>query len=198
MPPRSRVSDKRGRILRAAVRVFAEKGYYRARVSDVAREAGVADGTIYIYFASKEELLRGLFEENMTRIISELRGVVEAAEGVEEKLRGMFRTYAALVEDDPELAEVLTVELRESGKFMDEFAAPLFGELLRILVDIVEHGQQQGELRPDFSSRTIARALFGAVDELALAWVMSKRKWSLEMAGQELLDVLLGGMRSIA
>lgn len=194
MAQRTRNSDKRERILQAAVKVFAAKGFYRARVSDVAREAGVADGTIYIYFASKEDLLRGLFEENMTRIIGTLREAVAAAETASDALRRAIETYVGLVEANPELAEVLTVELRESGKFMDEFAAPLFGEFLRVLVGVVEAGQSRGELRAGFSPRTIARAVFGALDELALAWVMSTSKWDLEKAGQELLDVFLGGM----
>ncbi len=192
---RTRSSDKRERIIEAAVKVFAAKGFYCARVSDVAREAGVADGTIYLYFASKEDLLRGLFEEKMTRIIGELQDVVAAAPNASERLGCLFATYVAFVQRDPELAEVLTVELRESGKFMDEFAAPLFGEFLRILVDIVLDGQKDGEFRADFSSRTLARAMFGALDELALSWVMSKRKWNLEQSGNELLDVFLRGMR---
>lgn len=194
MAQRTRSSDKRERIITAAVKVFAAKGFYCARVSDVAREAGVADGTIYLYFASKEDLLRGLFEENMTRIITELREVVAGGTSAGDRLSRMFSAYVAFVRRDPELAEVLTVELRESGKFMDEFAAPLFGEFLRILVDILQDGQKSGELRRHFSARTLARAMFGALDELALSWVMSKSKWNLEQSGMELLDVFLGGM----
>ncbi len=188
-------SDKRERILAAAVKVFAEKGFYCARVSDVARQAGVADGTIYLYFASKEDLLRGLFEENMQAIIERLRALMEDVDTASQKLARLFEGYAQFTRDEPELAEVLTVELRESGKFMNEFAAPLFGEFLRLIVEVIEDGQRAGELRQDFSSRNIARAIFGALDELSLAWVMSKRKWDLTKSGREVLDVFLGGMR---
>jgi TetR/AcrR family fatty acid metabolism transcriptional regulator len=188
-------SDKRERILLAAVKVFAAKGFYCARVSDVARAAGVADGTIYLYFSSKEELLRGLFEENLTRIIGQLQSLVVEGISAEEKLERLFEGYTQFTENEPELAEVLTVELRESGKFMNEFAAPLFGEFLRIVVDVLDAGQSAGEFRKDFSTRTIARAMFGALDELALSWVMSKRKWNLHQSGREVVDVFLRGMR---
>ena len=196
MPKGTRTSDKRERILAAAVKVFAEKGFYCARVSDVAREAGVADGTIYLYFASKEELLRGLFEENMRRIIDRVRAVVAAQASAVEQVTALVESYVAFAESEPQLAEVLTVELRESGKFMNEFAAPLFGEFLKVLEEIVEEGQRRGDWKRSVSSRTVARALFGALDELALAWVMSKRKWNLKRSGRDVLDIFLGGLSS--
>ena len=188
-------SDKRERIISAAVKVFADKGFYCARVSDVARAAGVADGTIYLYFESKEDLLRGLFEENMSRILNLLSTLMARKTSAPDKLAALFDGYVQFTQDEPELAEVLTVELRESGKFMNEFAAPKFGEFLRIIGDVIEMGQQTGDLRPDFSARNIARALFGALDELALSWVMSTRKWDLNKSGREVLDVFLRGMR---
>ena len=196
MGQRARSKDKRERILNAAVKVFAAKGFYCARVSEVAREAGIADGTIYLYFKSKEEILRGLFEENMRRLIHGLRDVVDDASTPTEKFTRLFDAYTDFVINEPQLTEVLTVELRESGKFMNEFAAPLFGDFLRVLIEIIEAGQQSGAFGTDFSPRTVARAMFGALDELALAWVMSTRKWDLKLSGQEVVGVFLRGMRA--
>ncbi len=193
---RPRTGDKRERILAAAVKVFAEKGFYCARVSDVAREAGVADGTIYLYFASKEELLRGLFEEHMRRIIDEVRGLVAEGGTPADKLSRVFSAYVRFAEENPDLAEVLTVELRESGKFMNEFAGPRFGDFLRVIEEIVLEGQEQGRFQRHLSARTVTRAMFGALDEICLAWVMSKRKWNLKRSGKELLEVFLGGLLS--
>lgn len=194
MAERPRTSDKRERIIRAAVKVFAQKGFYCARVSDVAKEAGVADGTIYLYFSSKEELLRGLFEENMHRIIGQIQALVATETEPSRRLERLVEAYVNFVIEEPELAEVLTVELRESGKFMNEFAAELFGDFLRIIVDLISAGQRGGTFREDMSARTVARALFGALDELSLSWVMSKSKWDLHRSGREVLDVFLGGM----
>ena len=196
MPVRSRSTDKRERILAAAVKVFAAKGFYCARVSDVAREAGVADGTIYLYFESKEDLLRGLYEENMGKINEGVREIVDGDGPVLQKVSQFFEAWAQFALDDPELAEVLTVEIRESGKYMNEFAAPLFGEFLRNLVSLIDEGQAGGEFRTDVSPKTVARAMFGAMDELALAWVMSKRKWNLMGAGSEVLKIFLLGLRN--
>ena len=195
MPVRSRSTDKRERILAAAVKVFAAKGFYCARVSDVAREAGVADGTIYLYFESKEDLLRGLYEENMTKINEGVKEIVDGDEHVVLKVSKFFEAWANFALDDPELAEVLTVEIRESGKYMNEFAAPLFGEFLRGLVSLINEGQSRGEFRSDVTPKTVARAMFGAMDELALAWVMSKRKWDLMRAGSEVLNIFLLGLK---
>ncbi len=192
---RSRTSDKRNRILRAAVKVFAAKGFYVARVSDVAREAGVADGTIYLYFASKGDLLRGLFEENMERLIEQVRGVSAKHDSAASRLSQIWSDYVVFVQSEPELAEVLTVELRESGKFMNEFAADLFGAFLRLIVEVIADGQSRGELRRDVSARTVARLMFGAFDELSLSWVMSKNKWDLERSGKEALTIFLDGLR---
>ena len=200
-PPRcdlvqsSKSSDKRNRILQAAVKVFAAKGFYVARVSDVAREAGVADGTIYLYFASKGELLRGLFEENMGRIIERLRSVAADTDSASKRLERIWSDYVVFVQTEPELAEVLTVELRESGKFMNEFAADLFGTFLRLIVDVIAEGQAQGEIRSDVSARTVARLMFGAFDELSLSWVMSKNKWDLDRSGREALMIFLAGLQ---
>jgi TetR/AcrR family fatty acid metabolism transcriptional regulator len=196
MPNRSRSTDKRERIINAAVKVFAAKGFYCARVSDVAKEAGVADGTIYLYFDSKEDLLRGLYEENMAKINEGVRGIVLSDGPVFSRIALFFEAYAQFALDDPALAEVLTVEIRESGKFMNEFAAPMFGEFLRSLMTLIVEGQESGDFRADLTPRTVARAMFGAMDELALAWVMSKRKWDLKRAGAEIMSVFLSGIQN--
>src|SRR2546430_7033936 len=113
---------KRSRILDAAVRVFAEKGFYGARVAEIAREAGVADGTIYLYFKSKDDLLISLFEDRMENVNQNLRDAIAAAPADDPiaKLRSAIRLHLVLVEKNQHLAEVLTVELRQSAKFMKE------------------------------------------------------------------------------
>src|SRR5438105_8505067 len=119
---------KRERILDAAVRVFAEKGFYGAKVSEIAREAGVADGTIYLYFKSKDDLLISLFEDRMAQINSALREKLATEPNALGKLRRFIEMHLELVETRRELVEVLTVELRQSSKFMREYKNPKFGE----------------------------------------------------------------------
>src|SRR5262247_3903339 len=110
--------DKRERILDAAERIFAQHGFFAARVSEIAKEAGVADGTIYLYFKNKDDLLISLFESRMDRVNSHLAAQTALYRGPREKLLAFIKAYLALVKTQPAAAEVLTVELRQSSKFM--------------------------------------------------------------------------------
>ncbi len=164
--------DKRERILDAAELIFAQRGFFAARVAEIAREAGVADGTIYLYFKSKDDLLISLFESRMERVNNLLRDAIATGTTPTDKLNLFIRTHLQMVQDNPNVAEVLTVELRQSSKFMKEYANPRFGEFLKLLGEIIAEGQQTGEFNPDVPATIIARVIFGAVDELALAWLL--------------------------
>ena len=114
----TRVNDKRARILEAAVKVFAERGFHSATVAGIARAAGVADGTIYLYFKGKDDLLLRLFDEKMTELLAEAREAVARERTAPDKLRRFIQLHLALVERNPELASVLIVELRQSAQFL--------------------------------------------------------------------------------
>lgn len=161
--------DKRGRILTAAERIFARHGFFAAKVSDVAKEAGVADGTIYLYFKSKDELLISLFERRMQQLNESLKAAI-AGKPPADQLRAFIRTYLQLVHDEPSAAEVLTIELRQSSKFMKEYDNPAFADFLRTLGGIVAAAGLDGTV----PAHIAARMIFGVLDELALAWVLAK------------------------
>jgi TetR/AcrR family transcriptional regulator, fatty acid metabolism regulator protein len=165
---------KRQRILDAAVRVFAEKGFYGSKVAEIARAARVADGTIYLYFKSKDDLLISLFEDRMAEINGALRAALAPIPSALGKLRRLIEMHLELVEKHPKLCEVLTVELRQSSKFMREYKNPKFGEFLKILAGVIDDGQRSGELRPGISPTLAARAIFGALDELLLARALGR------------------------
>src|SRR5687768_449040 len=137
--------DKRERILSAAERIFAKHGFFAARVSEIAKDAGVADGTIYLYFKSKDDLLISLFETRMKQVNEALHAAIAEAKPADQ-LRDFIRTYLRLVHDEPAAAEVLTIELRQSAKFMKEYENPAFVEFLRMLGGIIAAGQERGEL----------------------------------------------------
>ena len=173
-PNRAGGGDKRERILDAAERVFAQHGFFAARVSEIAKEAGVADGTIYLYFKSKDELLISLFESRMDRFNATLAAAIPKDGRPTEKLLAAIRTYFRLVRDERLVAEVLTIELRQSAKFMKEASNPKFGDLLRMLAGFVAEGQQAGEINADVPAPIAARMIFGILDELALAWLLQR------------------------
>ena len=164
-----RGGDKRERILVAAERIFARHGFFAAKVSDVAKEAGVADGTIYLYFKSKDDLLISLFERRMQPLNAQLRTAI-TGKPPREQLRAFIRTYLQAVHDEPTAAEVLTIELRQSSKFMKEYENPQFADFLRTLGGIVT----AAGLDRTVPSHVAARMIFGVLDELALAWVLAK------------------------
>jgi TetR/AcrR family fatty acid metabolism transcriptional regulator len=167
-------AGKRERILDAAEKVFAERGFFAAKVADVAREAGVADGTIYLYFKNKDDLLVSLFEARMQVVNRTLAEAVAGATSPRAQLTAFVRAYLELVAAQPTAAEVLTIELRQSTKFMREYHAHGFGELLRLLAGVIAHGQQVGELSTTVPAAHAARMIFGVLDELALAWLLGR------------------------
>src|SRR5207342_1989141 len=125
--------------------IFARHGFFTARVSEIAKEAGVADGTIYLYFKSKDDLLISLFESRMKQVNSDLRAAI-ADRPPAEQLRAFIHTYLQLVSDEPAPAEVLTIELRQSSKFMKEYENPEFVDFLRVLGSLVAAAQDKGEI----------------------------------------------------
>ncbi|MDP2307646.1 MAG: TetR/AcrR family transcriptional regulator [Pseudomonadota bacterium] len=190
-------TDKHDLILDAAIEVFAEKGFHHARISDIARRAGVADGTIYLYFRNKDDVLLTIFEEKMGILI---RGVRQALQGVADplqKVRIFARYHFRQVEDHRALAEVLQIELRLSNKFLKEYRPEKLWEYLGVFADIVREGQETGAVRPDLDPFVLMWAFFGSLDELAMQWVLAKHrrdKFSLEATADTVADVFIRGM----
>ena len=178
-----RGGDKRERILTAAERIFARRGFFAAKVSDVAKEAGVADGTIYLYFKSKDDLLISLFERRMQQVNELLRAAVAGIKSPRDQLVKLIKTYLQLVHDEPTAVEVLTIELRQSNKFMKDYENPHFADFLRLLGGIIAAGQDKGELDRSIPAHVAARMIFGVLDELALAWVLAKQPFGGGAAG---------------
>jgi TetR/AcrR family fatty acid metabolism transcriptional regulator len=190
-----RGGDKRERILRAAVKVFAKSGFYAARVSEVAKAAGVADGTIYLYFKSKDELLVSLFEDRVEKLLAYLQKELPKLGSATEKMRRVIELQLGLLEGERDLAEVITVILRQSTKLMKEYAAPKFTSYLDVIAKVVAEGQAAGEFRKDVSPNLVARATFGALDGIALTWALGRaEQGGLVRAAGQLADLMLRGL----
>ncbi len=188
--------DKRRKILDAAVSVFAQNGYYSSKVSDIAREAGVADGTIYLYFKNKEDLLIQVFLDTMTVILERQEQVLAEIADPTDRLRAFITTHYELVASSPALAEVVTVELRQSSKFMRSTDMKPFGKYLAIIARIVQEGQDVGAFATDVQPRRVARALFGVLDEFALEWAMAEQPAPLTEMADETTQIFLEGLRA--
>ena len=187
--------EKYKSILDAAVRVFARKGFYQARVSEIAREAGVADGTIYLYFQNKDDILISLFEEGMKMVIDNVKTEIDQVDDPLEKIRRFARAHLSLIENHKDMAEIIQVELRQSTKFMKEYRNEKFYEYIDIIGSIVMEGQAQGVIRPEVEPGVVKRALFGALDEMSRFWVLSsKRKYSISTAADQISEFFIRGI----
>jgi len=190
------VADKREAILRAAITVFAHNGYFNAKVADVAREAGVADGTVYLYFKSKEEILHSIFDRSVDAAVTEVKKQLATISDPREKLRQIARLHLERLGADRDLAVVFQVELRGSTKFMEEFSAAGFAEYLTLIRTTVEEGQRAGLFREDLNSKVVSKILFGALDEMATNWILSRRRYKLAPLADQVLDIFLNGVNA--
>ncbi len=188
-------AEKRQRILDAAVAEIARHGYYQTTVAMIARRAGVADGTIYLYFKNKDELLFSIFDRAMSRFIRQGQAELPDEGGAEQKLRRIIQLHLSLVGADQDLAIITQVELRHSLHFMDQLSRSQVGEYLGIIADVVKQGQQEGIFKAGTDPLFAAKAIFGILDEMATDWVLSRRNVRLETKAEAVAELLLGGLR---
>jgi len=188
--------DKRALITDAAIAVFAEKGYRSARVADVAKVAGVADGTIYLYFKNKEDLLLSIFEEKMGMFLDALREDLEGVDCPLETIRIYVKHHFQQLKTNPLIAQVFQVELRQSHKFLREYRPEPLWDYLNVFGDAVKEAQVRGMVRSDVDPFIAKWAFFGAMDELAIQWVLSRKRerFDLEAAAVQVVETFFRGV----
>jgi len=191
---RSERNDKRDSLLRAAIETFAARGFFNAQVADVARAAGVAAGTVYLYFRNKDDLLISIFERTMTEAIAEGRRAMASLPDSPARLRAIARMHLDRLGRDRPLAIVFQIELRQSTKFMERFSATELREYLGIIRDVVAAGQENGAFRADINPTFAAKLFFGMLDEMATNWILSKRKYSLGSEADAIADLFIRGI----
>src|SRR5215203_2885270 len=195
-PPATRPErgDKRDALLRAAIETFAARGYFNAQVADVARTAGVAAGTVYLYFRGKDDLLISIFDKTMKEAIAAGRATISALDDPLAQLRAVARLHLDRMSRDRDLAIVFQVELRQSTKFMERFSATHLRDYLGIISDVVAKGQTTGAFRRDVNPTLAAKLLFGMLDEMATNWILSKRRYSLANESEAIVDLFVRGV----
>ena len=186
--------DKRDAILRAATKVFAQNGYFQSQVADVARVAGVAAGTVYLYFKSKDDLLVSIFERSMRDVIAEGRTALEGVADPPERLRRIAHLHLGRLGKDKNLAVVFQVELRQSVKFMERFSETFLQYYFKLIRATIADGQQSGAFRKDINPTTATKIFFGALDEMATNWMLSRRKYALTAEADAVVDLFINGV----
>jgi len=187
-------SEKRDRILQAAVDVFAEHGYFNARVADIARKADVADGTIYLYFKSKEQILMAALEHAFALFLRIANQELQEISDPPAKLKRLAELHLSSLASNRGLAMVFQTELRQSAKFLSEFSHKHLASYFDLIRSIVREGQEAGVFRKQVSDKIAANCFFGAIDAMVTSWLLSERDYPLAAAADALVDVILTGM----
>ena len=191
-------NPKRQLILDSALLIFAELGFDRARISDVARHAGVADGTIYNHFKSKDDLLLQLFEARVEPLVAAMELACDAAgRDASNQLRALISSYLSYVSQSPSIAALVTTHVRESHRFITDYENPPLRRFLALITNVYRRGVSAGTFRPGLSEWSVSWMVFGSLDALALAW-LSRRSPDLGVLakdGKDLAEVLVAGLR---
>lgn len=189
-----RGTSKRERILRAAVDVFATHGYFNAKVAQIAKAAGVADGTIYLYFDGKEDLLITIFREYARNYLRSLEQHLANINRADERLRVAVRHHLETLGRDRALAVVSQVELRHTLKFMSLFSQQEVADYLNVIRNVVEQGQQEGTFRRNVHPQLVAKFVFGVLDEMVTSWILSEKEYDLPAQSEQVADLILTGL----
>ena len=190
-----KTGEKYQAIIDAAVRVISRYGYHNARVSLIAREANVADGTIYLYFTSKDDILISVFNEKMGQFIESCRRQIHQTASVEEKLYVLLQAHLGQLARDPEMAVVTQIELRQSNPVVSQGIGEVLKSYFHLIDEIVSQGIEQGVFHPWTDVRIARQVIFGTLDQAATAWVMKKCKYDLTAQAGPIHDAILHGLK---
>jgi TetR/AcrR family fatty acid metabolism transcriptional regulator len=197
-----RTIDKRMVILDAALRTFVKRGYPETKVAEIASEAGVAEGTIYNYFPSKEDLLLALFDEKWNAIIHEVKSKINRLDNPNKKLKAIFSSVVRMFRKNRQLAEIFMIDIKQSSIFLNNYTINRIVEFLDLIEEILEEGKREGMYRKDLNTRVAKMIIFGAAQGILLSWVLSEStavknktfKFSLYQAAKTLKDVFKSGL----
>lgn len=178
--------DKYAAILQAAIKVFAQHGFFRSKVSQIAKEAGIGDGTVYLYFHNKDDILISLFQHRMTEFVYYLRQRLEGCLSFYDTLKTVIDYHFEVMVNNPQLAVVTQFELRQQNAGINQGISPYLRQYFQLIEEVVESGKDKGLVRKGVSTVVARKMIFGTVDEVVTEWVNNDFKDCLP----ELTDVV--------
>ncbi len=193
--PLARNPEKYDRILEAALAVFAEKGFFVSRISDIADRANVADGTVYLYFKNKDEILATAITTAFETFMNNARTELEKVADPVARLRRLARLHLEALGGNRNAAIVFQMELRQSTR-LSEFSHQHLVEYFGLVRAAIQQGQERGVFRKEMPDKIAANCFFGALDEMVTSWVLSEHEFPLADAADSVVDILLNGMQS--
>lgn len=190
-----RIGDKHQVILEAAIKTFAQTGYHRTRVADIAREAGVADGTVYLYYKNKEDILITLFQTIMSKFVSDLNEELQQNHDANEKLLTIIRYHLKALSSKPDQARVTQIELRQIDQSINQGISKPLMSYFKVIEEVIEEGKKQNLYRQEINTRTARKVIFGAIDEVVTCWVMSSKRYDLNTLSEQIFNLLVTGLQ---
>lgn len=186
---------KYNQILDAAVEVIAENGYHSSQVSKIAKEAGVADGTIYLYFDNKEDILISLFQEKMGQFIEKIEDAIQSEQDADKKLYTLIEMHLQQLTENPKLAIVTQLELRQSNKHLRLKINAVLKRYLQIIDDVLKDGMEKGIFHDHLNIRLVRQMIFGTIDEVVTNWVMKEQKYDLMTQAKDVHFIISNGLK---
>ncbi|WAA11625.1 TetR family transcriptional regulator [Fervidibacillus halotolerans] len=180
-------------IIDAAVITIAEKGYHQCQVSKIAKQAGVADGTIYLYFKNKEDILISVFREKLGQFVESLENVIKEKKKASEKLHLLIENHFRILSEDNKLAVLTQLELRQTNKELRRQINEVLKGYLVLIDQIIEEGMESGEFDAKLDRRLIRQMIFGTIDETVTTWVMNEQKYDLVELAPKVHYMLING-----
>ncbi len=193
--PRKKQEEKYSKILEAATRVFAREGFHNAKIEDVAKEAGVAHGTVYLYFGGKDDLLISIFRENLEELVEYVGSEVKKEANAEDKLRRMISLQIELIETNSELAELMLVEFPQTGKFLSNSVINDLAAYIDMIANILREGVAEGAFDDSIDANMIATVIYSGIQGIATRWILEEMKYPLKKVADEISDVFLSGIK---
>jgi TetR/AcrR family fatty acid metabolism transcriptional regulator len=190
----ARKSEKYQQILEAAIRTFARKGYFNSTISQIAREAGVADGTIYLYFKSKDDILDHFFSYKTREVFGRFKSEVDKADNALDKLRNLISRHLQEFETNPDMAVVYQVEIRLRRRLSDDRIREMSNTYFDLVSNIIKQGQRENIVRKDLPVALVKQFIIGGVDEVISSWLYSSRKYRLSSMAEPLVELFIRGI----
>jgi TetR/AcrR family transcriptional regulator, fatty acid metabolism regulator protein len=192
-----KVENKHTKIIAAATKVFAKKGFFTARISDIAKEAKVADGTIYLYFNNKYDILLSVFEEEVGKIVDNTKALLVMEDDPCKQIEIFVKEHLTAMKKNKHLAEVIQIELRQSYKAIKDYRDNKFSQYIGIIGEIIKKGQNSGIFRAEIKPDLAKRVVFGALDEVSRLWSTSLDiNYSVEETTSQIMSIILVGINA--
>jgi TetR/AcrR family fatty acid metabolism transcriptional regulator len=193
---RKKDEEKRKKILDAATKVFARVGFSNTRIQDVAQEAGIAHGTVYLYFKSKDDLFISIFQESLGELIDYISSEVQKKDSAEDKLRRMISLQLDVIEENPDLTKLILIEFPRTGNFLTDRNIDVLSNYIDVIGDVLKNGIEEGIFSTNVKPDIIATMIYAAMQGIATRWILDGMSYSIKTIDVEISEIFLKGLKS--